>query len=359
MTDRAMGTDSQQGPSSGERSAPSGSRSVWSVVISILKYVVPLAIIAWLLWMIPRDQFEQLRDRPKDWPRLITAFIIVLSAVAITFVRWYFLVRALGLKFRLRDAFRLGFLAYLLNFVSISSVGGDLFKAVFIAREQPGKRTEAVATVAVDRVVGMYGLLLVTSLIIWLTGVPESKPIVAGICHFTFAATGIAIVGLVIVLLPGFTQGSLVEFVTRIPRLGPIFERLIGSLRMYRRQPVTMAGLFAISMAVHTLLAIAIYLLATGLFQQAPTLAEHFLIVPLSNVAGTFPTPAGLGSFELVMHELYRVVPADSSHNVVGVLVALAYRLTTIGVTAIGVVYYWTCRREVRELLKEAKQDGS
>ena len=68
----------------------------------------------------------------------------------------------MALPFRIRDAFRLSFLSYLLNFVSVGSVGGDLFKAFFIAREQPGRRTEAVATVVVDRIVGLYGLLLVT-----------------------------------------------------------------------------------------------------------------------------------------------------------------------------------------------------
>ena len=65
----------------------------------------------------------------------------------------------LHLPFRLRDAFRLGFLAFLLNFVSVGAVGGDLFKAFFIARDQPGRRTEAVATVVVDRLVGFYALL--------------------------------------------------------------------------------------------------------------------------------------------------------------------------------------------------------
>ena len=78
-----------------------------------------------------------------------------------TFVRWYLLVRALQLQFRLVDAFRLGFLGYLFNFVVVGSVGGDLFKAIFIAREQPGRRAEAVATVLVDRIVGVYALVLV------------------------------------------------------------------------------------------------------------------------------------------------------------------------------------------------------
>ena len=97
---------------------------------------------------------------------------MVFCAVSLTFVRWYLLVRALGLNFRLLDAFRLGFLGYLFNFVSVGSVGGDLFKAIFIAREQPGRRTEAVATVLVDRVVGVYALVLLTSTVICWAGFP-------------------------------------------------------------------------------------------------------------------------------------------------------------------------------------------
>ena len=34
---------------------------------------------------------------------------------------------------------------------------------MFIAREQPGKRTEAVASVLIDRVVGLYAMILVAT----------------------------------------------------------------------------------------------------------------------------------------------------------------------------------------------------
>ncbi len=61
------------------------------------------------------------------------------------------------------EAFRLGSICFLLSFVSAGSVGGDLFKAVFLARRRPGKRVEAVASVLVDRGVGLYGLLLVVA----------------------------------------------------------------------------------------------------------------------------------------------------------------------------------------------------
>jgi uncharacterized protein (TIRG00374 family) len=325
-------------------------------VVNTLKFAAPVAIIAWLLASLEPSQVQELRQRDKDWGHLAMGFGAVMLVVCITFTRWFFLVRALNLPFRLRDAYRLGFLGFLLNFVSLGSVGGDLFKAFFIAREQPGRRTEAVATVVVDRIVGIYGLLLITSLAILLSDLSGSKPVVRAICNTTFVFTGLGLAGLVVILLPGFTSGSVVEFLSNLPKIGDTLARIIASLRMYRGQPLTMAGMFAMSMAAHGMLAVGIYQIARGLFETPPTLAEHFLIVPLSNVAGSLPfTPAGLGTFEIAMAELYRIVPSEESRQVAGILVALAYRLTTIVVAAIGVVYYWTCRSEVKELMAAAE----
>jgi hypothetical protein len=244
----------------------------------------------------------------------------------------------------------------LFNFVSVGSVGGDLFKAFFIAREQPGRRTEAVATVVVDRLVGFYALLLVASLAILFGRVGQSVPAVKAICNMTLLVTAIGGVGLVLVLLPGFTSGNIAEFMCGLPRIGGTCERLIGSLRMYRGSPLVMLGIFAMSMGVHAAIAFCIYLIATALFPVTPTLAEHLVIVPLSGVAGGLPfTPAGLGSFEFAMDKLYQYVPAAGPTGVAGVLVALTYRLTTIAIAAVGVVYYWTCRAEVRELIDAAQ----
>jgi uncharacterized protein (TIRG00374 family) len=272
-------------------------------------------------------------------------------------VRWYLLVRTLHLPFRLRDAFRLGFLGYLFNFVAFGSVGGDLFKAVFIAREQPGRRTEAVATVIVDRVIGLYSLLVLASIAILVNDLPQPAPALAAICHLTYLATAVGGIFVLLLLTPGFTRGSMAEFLEGLPRVGTTFQQLIRSVRMYRSRWLTMGLILGMSMLVHGLLTIAIYLIATGLFAQAPPLHEHFIIVPLSNVAAGLPfTPAGLGSFEFAMEELYKYVPRGGAGDVAGVLVALAFRLITIAIAAVGVVYYWTSRRDVRRLLADTEQ---
>ena len=60
---------------------------------------------------------------------------------------------------------------------------------------------------------------------------------------------------------------------------------------------------------------------------------------------------------EGAMAFLYAQVPAAGTSQVSGVIVALTYRLITILVAMIGVVYYWTSRKEVQEAMEEAEQE--
>lgn len=317
-----------------------------------LKVVLPLAIIAWLISTIDRQQLAQLRDRPKDWGRLTAAFFLCLTAVCITFVRWFLLVRTLHMRFSMRDAFRLGVLGYLLNFVSIGAVGGDLFKAIFIARDQPGRRTEAIATVLVDRVVGFYALLLVVSIAI-LTTAPPATPVMNTLCKSALAVTATATVGISVAMLPGFTNGPFAEMLGGLPKIGPILAQLISAVRMYRGRPFVMAGILGLAMCVHCLLCISLYLVSTSLAQTAPSLGEHFIVIPLSMVAGGLPfTPAGLGTFEFAMDALFKQVSQAGAAP--GILIALAYRLITIAVAGVGVVYYWSARREIDDVMRKA-----
>jgi uncharacterized protein (TIRG00374 family) len=337
---------------------------------TILKIAVPVAIIGYLVYSVlthrpdSPDQagtFEQVGSAAWNWGSLAAAFFLILLAIVITFCRWYLLVRALGLKFRLRDAFRLGFLGFLLNFVGAGSVGGDLFKAVFIAHEQPGRRTEAVATVVVDRVIGLYALLIVATLTLLLAGIENQKIEFLTIERLTYIFTAVGGIAVILVLVPGFTSGKVSDWLGSLPKVGPTLGRLIVAIRMYRERKWVLVSAGALSLGVHTLLAACTWCLATGLFGQAPglnapTLGEHLVITPLSMICAAVPiSPAGLGTFELALEALYRMLATEPMQPGQGLIVALGFRATQIGVLVIGAIYYWTSRREVSELIHEAE----
>jgi uncharacterized protein (TIRG00374 family) len=336
---------------------PRGGNVLKKVLIIALKFGVPIAIIIWLLASISEEQFRQLQDRPKNWPLLLLALVLVFTAISISFVRWHLLVRALHLQFRLLDAFRLGFLGFLFNFVSAGAVGGDLFKAFFIARQQPGRRPEAVATVVVDRMIGLYALLLLTSGVVLTGGVTSGSAELRTLGQMTIAATALGGVGILMLMVPGFTSGAVSEFLTGLPRVGTTLGKLITAVRIYRNRWPTILVAVVMSLGVHTLLALGMFLIAKSLFEHVPTLREHLIMVPLGMVAGALPfTPAGFGAFEFAIEKLYEIVPAADNIDVAGVLVALVYRLMTIVIAAVGMVIYWTSKSEVRQLLKDAEQ---
>jgi uncharacterized protein (TIRG00374 family) len=339
-------------------------------IVTILKFVVPSAIIGYLVYSVFHHQpdspdaagtFELVGRSPWSWGPLAAGFLASLGAVCLSFGRWYLLVRALDLKFRLRDAFRLGFLGYLFNYVGAGSVGGDLFKAVFIAREQHGRRTEAVATVVVDRVIGLYALLLVTCVALFLTDLEQATVEIITFCRLIYFITAVGAIAVFVVLVPGFTSGRVSGWVAAVPKVGPTLERLIGAIRMYRQRKGVLLAAVVMSLGVHSLLSVSMWCLAEGLFRNAPSLAvptllENLIITPLTMVCAALPiSPAGLGTLELALEGLYRLLPAEAVQPGQGLVVALAFRVTQIGVLVIGVIYYWADRREVSELIHEAE----
>ena len=119
------------------------------------KYALALSLLAWVVssnWAPPGGkglkfvwQRHAVEGVPVGWGYLAGAALCVSFALVMTLVRWFVLVRAQGLPFRFPDALRLGLIGFFFNTFLPGSVGGDIIKAAFLAREQ-NRRTVAVAT---------------------------------------------------------------------------------------------------------------------------------------------------------------------------------------------------------------------
>ena len=331
------------------------------LLLIVVRWIFPLAIIGWLMVNAAQnDSFSRMRDAPKQWDLLALATVLCFAAVLLTIVRWYFLVRALEIPFRVRDAFRLGFLGYLYNFITPGSVGGDFFKAVFFARGNRGRRAEAAVTVIVDRLIGLYALFLVGTAAILLSGMwrMDSKEVHA-VCAITFWCTGIGTAMIAITALPGFSQGPIARWLHTLPRVGPVIEGINRAKRMYYSRWSVLVVATVMSFGVHTLNSIGIWLIARGLLSQAPSLAAHFVVVPLAMATGALPlAPNGLGTFEFTVEFLYRNLPGGIAVGLSdGFLVALGYRLITVLIALVGVFIHVTSRREVTEVMHEAEAE--
>jgi uncharacterized membrane protein YbhN (UPF0104 family) len=298
--------------------------------------------------------FYRLVREPKEWRYLAIAQGLVIAGISLNFVRWFLLVRALGLDFHLRDALRLGTLGHLLNQVSPGAVGGDLFKAVFIAREQPQRRTEAVASIVIDRVVGLYGMLLVASCG-WLLLSDDATPNPAletmSRVAMAFAAAGT--VGIAALMTPALTGPGVQSAVARVPAIGATLARLVEAASAYRTRRRFLFAAILLACTTHTLLVSSLWFIGLGLPVWAPSLAKTFLIGPVSLMAGAIPlTPAGLGTTEAAMNYLFLQVGARDGD---GMFVAITYRVMTYVMAAVGAMYYLNARRTVAQVMHEAE----
>jgi uncharacterized protein (TIRG00374 family) len=322
------------------------------LLLTLGKFGISAALLGYVVVKAQQDaSFAQLRDQPKHWGLLLLACLLLLTSAMISFYRWYLLVRALDLPFRIRDALRLGFLGYLLNFVSLGSVGGDLFKAVFMAREQHGHRTEAVATVIIDRLLGLYCLLLVGTLGVLFVDLPASvKPIGDG----TLTCTAIGTVCILLLMVPAVTGSAIERRAESAPIVGGLLRRLVCAIRMYRNKYTVLVLSLLLGMLIHGVTVLSLFCVACGLPGEHPTLAQHFVIVPLGMLTGILPLPLGaLGAVENVMDYLYFQI-AESN---MGVIVTFGYRANTILVAMIGAGYYLGSRREFSAAMHEAEAE--
>jgi uncharacterized membrane protein YbhN (UPF0104 family) len=139
--------------------------------------------------------------------------------------------------------------------------------------------------------------------------------------------------------------------------VGRPIQRLVVAFQMYRSQKRLLALVGSMSIAVHALLAAAVFFAARALYTDVPTLLDHFIICPMANVVGSLPiSPSGLGTFEFAMQYLYDHIPAGGVGSGKGLVVALAYRMLQISVAGIGVLVYWLNRRQVTEVLMESEE---
>jgi hypothetical protein len=308
------------------------------------------------------EHFQSLLERPKNWPILLLALPICLAAVTATIFRWHFLIWAIDLRFSLRESLRAGFLAYLANLLPLGLVAGDSLKAVMLIHRNPRRKTEAVASVLVDRTLGLYALLLlaaVSSLFLpaeQLARLSEGDQLlVTRMCWVIQGASLVSTVGLIVLLIPGVTHSRLWDLLEHTPVVGGVLHKLVGAMRAYRRRVDLLLAGIGISLCIHLLYVLAIIVMTVSIGiapEHRPAPSSILVIVPPTMAAGAFP----IGIYEVAVTVLFGAVsPAGAPKNM-GLLIALAYRLIQIAIASIGVGYWLAGRSEVRELMHEAEE---
>jgi uncharacterized protein (TIRG00374 family) len=339
------------------------------LLVSALKYVLGFGLLAYLIWTnwSPKNgpglsgvwQKHFVDGAPVNVTCYLLAGLSCMIGVLITFVRWYFLVRAQQLPFTLTNALRLGMVGYFCNTFLPGSVGGDFIKAVFIAREQ-SRRTVAVATVLIDRAVGLWALCWLVALVgggAWMGGLLEG-PAERQLTIIASTAMGIVgvsvLVWMVLGLLPNRRAERFARRLEGIPKIGHSASEFWRAVWMYRQEGKTVWLALILSLAGHVGFVLAYYFSAVTLLEpsEVPSVVGHFLIVPIGMALNAgIPLPGGIGGGEFVFQKLYWLIgyPEDF-----GMLMSLVYRSITWVLGFAGYLVYLQMRPALREVDEQA-----
>jgi uncharacterized membrane protein YbhN (UPF0104 family) len=136
-----------------------------NILLTIAKFAISAGLIYYLFRQaVQSDDFGTLFDTPKQWHWLGLGFLACLAALVIGFLRWHMLVLALGLPFKIVDAVRLGFIGLFFCVFTIGVAGGDTMRAIYVCRQSPGRKTEVIASVVFDRLIGLLTMVGIAAL---------------------------------------------------------------------------------------------------------------------------------------------------------------------------------------------------
>lgn len=296
-----------------------------TLVKTTLKWLIPLALIAWLLSSGKLD----LRVLPRVYgdPLLFVGNIVAWAgcSIVIAAVRWKLLLRGLGFHLGFLRAMRFQFVALFMNTAVPGNVAGDVFKNVLASRSIPELTlTRTLTCVMVERVLGLAALMMLSVVAVSLRfdAVYSRAPALVAFVYLLGAGT---IAGVLVALLaaklaararsqePTEPQGLVAKVRARVADIG---EALLA----YARDPATLGAAFLLSVLMHAVFVALFYALSTRVGPTTLSLLDVAVIYPIGMLTSILPlAPGGIGVGHAAFDSLFRLFAAAGGADVFNV----------------------------------------
>lgn len=247
-------------------------------------------------------------------PVLLVAGLLMFGAIAqIGVWRWQLLLRAQGIRLPFLAAHRLTFIGFFFNNVVPGPTGGDVIKAVYVARGLE-RRTPAVMTVLVDRVLGLVALALI-ALFSLLTQL--DNPAYRELSWFVFGFLALIAVSMVVFFSRRVRRVlHLDAIVARLPGAG-ILQKIDEAMFAWRSHKGALAVGLLLSFANQLSIQVMMWTVAAGLHVTTRTggdvgALDYMIVLPVAFIASSLPVlPGGWGLRETAFAVCFHFVGVD------------------------------------------------
>ncbi len=319
------------------------------LAVNVILIAVALGLLGFVISR-NRTQIDEVLKRGLDPWMFALAFGVYCVAIVLTFVRWYVLVRVVEPRFTLGASIRLGFIGNVFNLVIPGAVGGDFIKAAYLVKMDIN-RTQAVASMVIDRILGLLGLFQ-------LAGVAGAFawPMATREVHILIAVVWAAVGAGYLVLFAIFNQSLTRRYPQLLEghgRIAAILRELKTMSETYRRQLHVVGGCLLASSGFHFLFVVAFYIVSRAIFPSlVPGFAQHLLIAPLALFTTAVPLPFGaLGLSEGISGQLFAMVNHPG-----GAVAMMGFRVLMYAGGLLSICVYLANIRQVRALTETAEE---
>lgn len=287
------------------------------------------------------------------------ALVSILAMYLFGIKRWQVLLKAQGLDVSYYEATRLTFIGFFFNNIVPGMTGGDVIKAVLIARAHKGRGPDAVATVIVDRVLGLVVLAGLAAVVL-----------VFSYDTYRTVANWVFLFLLIAVATAMFFLSRRVRRLLRIDRLmnrlpgAPLLKRLDQAFLAYRSQPMVILVAIGLSILAHLANVLSVYFMGidlgvtTGNGLKEPELLTYMATVPIIMIVSSIPLlPGGWGLGEAAFGYFFRSVGIRNMTLSVGL--SVLHRFSLLLFSLVGGIFLLSGRTDRKALAPTREETES
>ena len=263
------------------------------MVMKVARIAAGLVLLAALFYfrLIDLDELRKALDHPG---LLLVAMFACMAAVPISGLRWHILLRSQGLVLHLRHTIRIVAMGSFFATFLPGAAGGDIVRGVYIYQASHGRRTSALLSIFIDRLIGLTAFVLF-GVVATLTRPRASY----GMLEYSiFAMAVLFISGIIVLFLFGHRMAQLVNlvFAGKSQRLAAIIDDAGEALHEYARQWRGVMICLGLSLIIVLLIAFSVIIIASAMQFGGLTPVEYGIAGIYAMIANSLPfTPGGLG----------------------------------------------------------------
>lgn len=310
-------------------------------------------VVALLAFLVKRGfiSAEATKAAFRQWDLILSGYFFLTVTVILGIHRWSVLLRIQGIHLRAGRIAQLSLIGNFFNIALPGAVSGDVVKAIYVAREAPGRRAHALSSILFDRVVGVSGLVLIAAgaLLFYAFSARTDFTLFAPLKWFV-AATGIGtflFYGYLFVIGEHVDPAlrALRSIERRFPKLGS-FTRIYEGIRTHQKSRKHVLYVLLLSILIHLLVIGACAKFALALGETQTPFGLLCMLVPLGLLVTAIPIlPAGVGTGHAAFLALFHMIGSERGADLFTLFV-----LYQLGIGAAGGLVYLRFRSQLPAL---------